>query len=611
MPGSWTQVASICSSRRTIALARCDSWADEGSNRCSRWADEGSNQCTSWADEGSNHCSSWADEGSNHCCDWAPCSWFCEAFYWVAKWVCKGWYWVAKWVCKAWYWVANWVCQAWYWVAKWVCKAWTWIFYVFCSDADGGALFLLTDGTVLMNESSGGYGTRHWWKLTPDASGSYVNGNWTQVADSNNGRKYFASAVLADGRLLVCGGEYSDTSGSNQNDDTSASEIYDPLANTWTPVSPPSGVTQIGDSPCCVLADGRFLLGSFNGTSSFLRDPATGNWTAAGANGAKGDSGSEETWVLMADGTVVVPQCQSSPNAEMYIVSQDKWTADGTLQASIVEASSIETGPGLLLTDGRAFFVGATGNTALYQSGATDTEAGTWSAGPQLPQTRRGGQNQGAKDGPAALLPSGTVLFPIAPVDGVSKNYNSPSSFYEFDGTNVNRSSDPPNANCPTYVGRLPLLPTGQVLWVREDDNSFYVYTETGQPQSSSRPVITASPPAIVPGATVSISGTQFNGLSQAVSYGDDYAAATNYPIVRITNKQSGTIRYCRTANHTTTPAGTPAPSMGVATGAEIVTTEVTIPGDIELGASDLVVVANGIPSVAADVVVRREGDRG
>jgi hypothetical protein len=301
----------------------------------------------------------------------------------------------------------------------------------------------------------------------------------------------------------------------------------------------------------------------------------------------------------MPNGTVVVPQCSNSPNAEMYIVSKDQWTGDGTLKASIVEAASIETGPGLLLTDGRAFFVGATAKTALYQPGATDTAIGTWSAGPEIP--RNGKQNEGSKDGPAALLPSGTVLFPVAPVDGVKGNYNAPSSLVEFDGTNINRTADPPNANCPTYVGRLLLLPTGQVMWVREDDNSFYVYTETGQPQDSFRPVIENPPATVVRGSTDSLSGTQFNGLSQAVSYGDDYAAATNYPLVRITNTETGTVRYCRTANHTTASSE---PSMGVATAAAVISTEVTIPTDLDLGASELVVVANGIPSVPASVSV-------
>jgi hypothetical protein len=633
VPGTWTKITSICSSRQTVAYAQCDSWADEGSNQCSVWADEGSNQCSSWADEGSNQCSSWADdgsnqcsswadEGSNQCCNWAPCSWFCDAFYWVANWVCQGWYWVANWVCQAWYWVANWVCQAWYWVAnwvcqawywlaKWVCLAWTWLFYVFCVDGNGGPLFLLTDGTVLMNECSGGFGTRHWWKLTPDGTGSYVNGQWSRITDSNNARKYFASAVLADGRLIVMGGEYSDTSGSNANDDTSASEIYDPVANTWTVIAPPPGITQIGDSPCCVLADGRFLLGNFNSNVTFLRAPATGNWTAAGANGAKGDSGSEETWVLMPDGTVVVPQCSNAPNAEMYMVSQDQWTPDGTLTVNIVEASSIETGPGLLMSSGSAFFVGATGATALYASGATASTIGNWTAGPQIPTTSKG-QNQGAKDGPGALLPSGTVLFAVAPVDGISANYNSPSSFLEFDGTNLNPTSNPPNSNCPTYVGRLLLIPTGQVIWAREDDNNFYAYTETGQPQASFAPVITASPAIGVPGTTVPVSGQQFNGLSQAVSYGDDYSAATNYPIVRITNNNSGTVTFCRTANHTTIQGGLTVPSMGVATGlgvsGAIVTTQATIPGGIEVGESTLVVIANGIPSNSVPITIRRQG---
>src|SRR5712664_1792049 len=268
MPGIWTQLTSICASRREVAYATCRnwadegsfacrSWADEGSSQCSQWADQGSNQCSQWADEGSNQCSQWADQGSNQCSDWYErnCHWY-SPWNCIAGWFCQAWYWVANWVCQAWYWVARWVCLAWYWIARWVCLFWQWVFYIFCSNADGGPMFLLTDGTVLMNECASGYGTRRWWKLTPDSSGSYVNGLWTRVTDSNVGRKYFASAVLADGRLLVCGGEYSDVSGSNSQDDTARSEIYDPVANTWTELAPPTGVAQIGDSACTLLPDG-------------------------------------------------------------------------------------------------------------------------------------------------------------------------------------------------------------------------------------------------------------------------------------------------------------------------------------------------------------------
>ncbi|TAK91029.1 MAG: hypothetical protein EPO06_06850 [Burkholderiaceae bacterium] len=629
MAGSWSNVVSICGSRRTVAFTRCTTWADEGSAHCSQWADEGSNQCSQWADHGHNECNQWADEGTsecnawadhghNECCDWWPCSWLCDAFYWIANWVCVGWYWVAKWVCHAWYWVANWVCQAWYWVAKWVCLAWfwiakwiclawEWIFFLFCTGGNGGPLFLLTDGTVLMNECASGFGTRRWWKLTPDATGSYVNGLWTRIADSITGRKYFAAAVLADGRLLICGGEYSDASGSNTQDDTANSEIYNPVTDTWTSISPPTGITQIGDSVCCLLPDGRFLLGSFNSTTVSIFNPATSTWTAAAS---KGDSGSEESWVLMADGTIIAPQCNSAPNAEKYVISSDSWVSAGALVNNIVETASLEIGPGILLTDKRAFFVGANGgNTALYTSGATSAAAGTWAAGPVIPLN--GKQNQGSKDGPGALLPSGNVLFPAAPVDGSVGNYLSPCSFFEFDGTNLARVNDPSNANCPTYVGRMMLIPTGQVIWAREDDNGIFAYTENGQPQNSFRPVVTVAPAVLVPGSTVAISGTQFNGLSQAVGYGDDYTAATNYPLVRIRHKASGRVRYCRTANHTTAAVGGgTVTSMGVATGSAVITTQVTIPSDIDHGASDLFVVANGIASDAVAVSVRsgREG---
>jgi hypothetical protein len=467
-------------------------------------------------------------------------------------------------------------------------------------------MFLLTDGTILLNECASGYGTRRWWKLTPDSSGSYVNGLWIRVADSNIGRKYFASAVLVDGRLLVCGGEYSDATGSNSQDDTARTEMFDPVANTWTEITPPAGISQIGDSACCLLPDGRFFLGNFNSSATNVFDPATGNWTAT-AN--KGDSASEETWVLMPDGTIIVAQCSNSPNAEKYVIGTDSWVTAGALQASIVEAASLELGPGLLLTDGRAFFVGANaGNTALYTSGAVPAAAGTWATGPTIPSTGR--LARGSKDGPGVLLPSGNVLFPAAPVDGTRNNYLSPCSWFEFDGANLNSTTDAPNSNCPTYVGRMMIAPTGQAIWVREDDSDFYAYTETGGPQNSFRPTITAAPAVLIPGSTVSVSGTQFNGLSQAVGYGDDYTAATNYPLVRVRNLQSGRIQYCRTFNHVITTAGVITPSMGVATGGTIVTTQVAVPGDLELGKSELTVVVNGISSApqAIDVRLRQRG---
>ena len=53
-------------------------------------------------------------------------------------------------------------------------------------------------------------GCPDWWRLTPDDTGSYVNGTWTQIASLPSGYAplYHSSAVLPDGRVIIEGGEY-------------------------------------------------------------------------------------------------------------------------------------------------------------------------------------------------------------------------------------------------------------------------------------------------------------------------------------------------------------------------------------------------------------------
>ena len=118
--------------------------------------------------------------------------------------------------------------------------------------------FQLTDGTVMAQ----GGNCSDFWRLTPDNSGSYVNGTWSQLASLPSGYAPYAtaSAVLADGRLLLEGGEYSNCGADFTLTDQGA--VYDPVKNTWTTVNPPKGWTNIGDSPSTVLADGNYLIGN-------------------------------------------------------------------------------------------------------------------------------------------------------------------------------------------------------------------------------------------------------------------------------------------------------------------------------------------------------------
>jgi hypothetical protein len=83
--------------------------------------------------------------------------------------------------------------------------------------------------------------------------------------------------------------------------------------------------------------------------------------------------------------------------------------------------------------------------------------------------------------------------------------------------------------------------------------------------------------------------------MSQAVGYGDDAAAATNYPLVRIRHLATGTVTYCRTVDHST---------MGVATGTSIQSTNFVVPLGLPQGASEICVIANGISSPCCPIQV-------
>ena len=87
-----------------------------------------------------------------------------------------------------------------------ICSAQTLTPLVRQSPGGANLAFQLTDGTVMCQGDS----LNDWYKLTPDNTGSYINGTWTQVASLQPGYvpDDFASAVLADGRVVITGGEY-------------------------------------------------------------------------------------------------------------------------------------------------------------------------------------------------------------------------------------------------------------------------------------------------------------------------------------------------------------------------------------------------------------------
>lgn len=436
---------------------------------------------------------------------------------------------------------------------------------------------LLTDGTIMCQDGGG----TAWWKLTPDLSGDYVNGTWSPLASMHHSRLYYASAVLRDGRVVVVGGEYSDAGS-----ETNKAELYYPTLDWWVEIPSPLNWSEVGDAPCCVLPDGRVLVGSIESTETAIFDPVSETWSAAAL---KDDSSSEETWVLLTDETVLAIECSAHPKAEKYVIAADEWVSAGTLPVELVQASSIEIGPGMALPDGRAFFAGATGHTALYTPPPIANQEGTWEAGPDFP----GGLE--AKDAPGCLMPSGKVLLLASPA-GEAGDFPSPTHFCEFDPETMTMASvpDPPNSGGPCFTGRLMLLPTGQVMFAAGTTEA-YVYTPVGSPEEDWRPEIESYPHLLRAKQTFTLHGEQLTGLSQAVSYGDDAGLATNYPLVRIRNLHTGHVRYCRTFNHST---------MAIGTGETTQHTSFKVPAGMEHGKAELQVVVNGIASKPVHVTV-------
>ncbi len=444
-----------------------------------------------------------------------------------------------------------------------------------------GLTLLLTNGTVIGQNPN----NSRWYKLTPNSSGSYVAGTWTQIASLPTGYAplYFGSAVLADGRVVVIGGEYN---GGSSGVWTNLGAVYDPVANSWTPLTPPTGWSSIGDCQCSVMPDGTFIVANPGDTRMAQLNPVSMAWTLLNSFG-KSDRHDEEGWTLLPDGTLLTCNAINAPGAQRYIPTQDTWISAGATPLSLEDPGSQELGPMVLRPDGTVFAMGATGHNAVYHPGTSLLDPGSWTAAPDFPNIA--GQLDIA-DGPACLLPNGNVICVASP--GV---FNTPAHMFEFDGTNLTEVSTIPNTTRdPSYLGNMLMLPSGQVLFT-DQSRDVEIYTPSGAPLDAWRPTITSAPSVVARGLSYSISGTQFNGLSQCNSYGDDSTNATNYPLVRITNNATGHISYCRTFNHST---------MAVATGSAVVSTNFQVAANVEVGPSTLVVVTNGISSFPVAVTI-------
>jgi hypothetical protein len=448
-------------------------------------------------------------------------------------------------------------------------------------SSDGiGTMLLLSDGTVMAQGGGSSSFENTWYKLTPDASGSYINGTWSKLASMHFTRLYYGSSVMPDGRIFVVGGEYS-----NAGSDTNTGEIYNPVTNTWQDIKN-FPQANFGDDPTEVLPDGRILGGYLLGPQTYIYDPSSNSWTQAGTK-LMNDNSDEESWLKLPDSSILSYDiCVNNPsgctrgNAQRYVPSTNTWVATGPGPNNLSGSNvGYELGPGALLPDGRVFLAGATNHTALYNP-ATDT----WASGPDMPS------NLGADDAAGVMLPNGHFLFTAdRPLFGA------PAHLFDFDYTTdslTELSTTGLGLTGPSYYTRMLMLPSGQAL-MTNGSSQLQVYTPNEAPDPSWQPVIFRVQD--LGGGTFKAVGLQFNGISEGATYGDDAQMATNYPIVQLTDA-NGNVYYARTHDWNNT---------GVATGYNVLTaTYFDLPAGINAGSYSVSVIANGIASPPVTITV-------
>jgi hypothetical protein len=186
-----------------------------------------------------------------------------------------------------------------------------------------------------------------------------ATGQWAIAQDLQVARRGHTSTLLADGRVLVAGGLLCCTG--NQETFTNVAEIYDPVSGR-SQLTGSLGQGR-GFHRATLLADGRVLLsGGQGGTASDfpalaaseIFDPATGTFSAAGALQVPRLSHSA---ILLSDGRVLAvggtkADRSGASETELFDPRTGRWTAGPLLDPAWVGLTATLLGNGKVLLFG-------------------------------------------------------------------------------------------------------------------------------------------------------------------------------------------------------------------------------------------------------------------
>jgi hypothetical protein len=410
-----------------------------------------------------------------------------------------------------------------------------------------GPLLQLRDGRILAHSDQNG-NANVWYILKPDSFGSYENGTWSSGGNfpANYSPFFFSTAVMLDGKTIIAeGGEYN--FGQAVWTTLGSLGTLTPFTGSvsWVANNPPTGWTSIGDAQNVVLPNGKYLQADccskrtaiFNGPNS---------WTASGNVLAVRND--ESGYTLLGNDKVLMVDVQRNSNCngslkstEYYDPTTGTWSCGPETTVQLWIQNDQELGAAVLTYANTVIQFGGNVNA----TSVLDVAANMWKAGPTPPN----GQTQA--DGPAALEPNGKVLAMMSP----PPLFQGPCQFLEYDPSNnslTNTVNSPQCPSDPSFVGHLMILPTGQIASI-SFDTTINLYNPAPGVVSGVAPTIFAASNHLIKGSKNNVlHGIQLNGLSENNAYGDDYQAATNYPLVRLTDVNTGKVYYAWTHDDST-----------------------------------------------------------
>lgn len=197
---------------------------------------------------------------------------------------------------------------------------------------------------------------------------SPTTGTWTGTLNFGPSRSYAAAVRLADGKVLVCGGQLSGGSA------TSSALIFDPSTNQFSSTGSMSVVRE--NHTATLLANGKVLItggrtdnyGTTIHATCELYDPSTGTFTATGSLKSRRAG---HTATLLASGKVLLAGGYSGSGSGGYLASGDIYDpATGITASTNSMIRSRESHTATLLNNGKVLLVGG----ADYNSSTATAE---------------------------------------------------------------------------------------------------------------------------------------------------------------------------------------------------------------------------------------------